>query len=1788
MTDQTVTLRITADAKGVVTGVAVAKRELDGIGAESERSGRRASAALVETEKSALSVGNVLANVRRQVIGFFGAFASIQGVRTLAHLADQYSNIRGQLQLVTRSQAELARAESEVFAISQRTSTALASTAELYARLTRSTGEYGISQDRNLRLSETINRTFIVSATAAASQANAVTQLTQAFAGGVLRAEEFNSIIENSPRLAQALADGMGVGVGKLRQLVNDGKVGVKEMVDALENQAAVVEQEFNRMPLTIERAWTRIGNAVLQYVGQGDQASGTSRDIAEAMAWVAENIDRVIRTAVTLAKVLATVYGAKLLYAAAAYTMELVRQTAATTALIAAQSGWAATTASSFKNAQKNIGALGIALNVVGAAVVGWQIGTYLRDEFLFVRLAGIALVEALLVAWERIKQGALLAWEVIKHGFNLFVDAAKRGVAMVIDAIGLLMNAKGDIAGGAVMGQIADNMRAGIEPAESLAEKLGAVNTQANAQVAAIRATMSELVDYEIAADAAGAATKDAGDEAKESAANIVTLGAGLGEASDEGAKFLESLQEQIDTYGLAGTAALRYEANSLALTAAQRDQANALIDQLDEWDKLADVLDKAASALDQLRGMHQGLDDELADMRAELGGASKAQLEFNRTQREAARAYAIAAAAMDPSAAKAYADVIEKAREKLSLQTQIEDAETLQDIFDDMGSGDSFDNLIEKIERVEEAMRKACDPENAKALEEALNKLEFQKAGAQLEQSASAVADGLRSLQSMSEEGSRSYQAMEIAIQAANIAAGIGAIMNQGMGDPYTAFARMAAMAAMVAQMVDGIKNFAGGGFSDTAAQRQERQGTGSVLGNAEAKSESAANSLEIVADATTELVGINRGMLRALIALQDGLAGAAGMLARGAGDAEFGDLAVGQNSFWTAGDTFGILGGKSKITDMGIIIMGGALTEMLESISVGAYQEVQSRSWAFGSTHTREGITDVSDEFGRQFQMIIGSIVDTVREGALALGILPDEIEAALAAYRVEEIRISLKDLSAEEQQAELAAVFSELFDGLAGTIVPFIEQFQQVGEGLGETLVRVATGVQVTQEAMRQLGFQLDETDPERFAQASEGLMALTGGIEGFISGMSSFMGNFATDAHLFEVASTALTSAFEQAGLAVPATRDAMFALMQTFDATTIEGREHIATLLRLADVADQYYNLLEEQVSEANEYLESIGLATGAASAFTRELIDIHANGQRAAEAAHTIAIAQGRQGASAVQLARITQWTADQMAAAWRRLQQQTADIIADLYGGIPGSLDAITARIAELESSFGSGIADVADAGADMFAAWLSGIQSINDYLDSMLLGDLSALSPEEQLAEAQRQLLAMQARALGGDTDALNRLPQMADAFLRLLQGSAASGADYNTGFQWVRDLLQSVVDMPNPHQQSLVPDSIELVPSAELTALYAARDALQAEAEAERRRGLAQQLAENLRDMATIRDVPILDMVAMQNVSLTALAADLGVNLQDLTTRSVEALGGMAATLGLSLGQLTAALGISLTDLAAGLTGLTDRLGIDLAAMTAESTQMLAALAASMGSDLSELATALSLDLGAMTDAQSLVYQALAAEIGSLPAEQSALLLPLLEAITDATREGDPTASIAALEDAINLLAPDIRTQLAPYLAGVFPADALQDLDYLEDLRDIATSQLDMLGLIRDNLKAANTGAGVPSYAVGTGYVPRTGLAMIHEGEAIIPAPFASWMRENGLPTGGGNDERVVVELRAIRERIESLERSNAQGHGQTAATVRDEEGKARVQRDDIQRRAADAGRGRAQ
>ncbi|MBA8886165.1 phage-related minor tail protein [Dokdonella fugitiva] len=883
-----------------------------------------------------------------------------------------------------------------------------------------------------------------------------------------------------------------------------------------------------------------------------------------------------------------------------------------------------------------------------------------------------------------------------------------------------------------------------------------------------------------------------------------------------------------------GLEAEASAHADANAARERAAQTHQANADAIKREQ----AAIVSKLASDARYEQSLLRMTDRERA-----VAEAQRHATEYYKQNEAAFKAQGVTLEQLTAQQAKAAGVTFDLA----------EQAANLNQVLSQFGEVDPFTKLVESIKQVGEELTTATDPKRVEALQRALGNMRQSMVVGVVQTSQEA----LRGIQSLTEEGSRSFQALQIAIDALTVVQGIAAIVNQGMGDPYTAIPRMIAMAAMIAKLGVNIKGFTGGGSNPahSAEYRQALQGTGSVLGDEKAKSESIAKATEITANATEQLVGINRGMLDALRSLQRALGAAGNQLARGAANAEFPGLQdstrglLGLDPLGSAltsdpiGGAIGsfLWGGSQKVIDQGIQIAGGRLTDMLNSIVVGAYQTVKTDGGLFGSDSTKDQFGAVSADFSRQFQLVIGSIVDTVREGAKALGVLPADVEAAIAAYNVEATKISLEGLSAEDQQKALEAVFSKIFDGLAGAVVPFIDQFQKVGEGLGETLVRVATEVQVTQEAFKQLGIAVAETDPEKFAQIADGLVEATGGIDAFISGLNSFVSKFSSDAHQLDVNSQALVSAFGQANLTLPQTREGMLALMQSLDATTEQGREQIATLLRLSDVADQYY-------SQLDAFSKQLGLSQS--GELKRQLTSIH-------DSAVALSQALQRAGASSDQLQRIATAAFDRMREAIEAVRSAAQESAFELGLTNAGSLDQVNAEVDRLK-----GIADAAKGSMHGFGSAIEDAANRARDAINLLLGDKSPLNDQRKLEVARQGLVA------GTVTQ---------DQFLEIARRLYATTSQFTREFEFAQR-YPGAGQARSPGGGGGGSPGLTGEQQARLTDLLKQQQELQAQSDLVRYRELAQQYAQ----LADVDKKSFIDELKGAGIDLTKFAQGLGL------------------------------------------------------------------------------------------------------------------------------------------------------------------------------------------------------------------------------------------------------------------------------------------------------------------
>lgn len=207
--------------------------------------------------------------------------------------ADAYTNMTARLSLVTKSVRELTNAQEALFSVAQRTRIDLQETTTLYTRLAGSTEALGVSQGELVGVTEAINKALVISGTSAASAQAALVQLGQAFASGVLRGEELNSVLEQAPRLARAIADGLGVPIGKLRQMGADGEITAEKLFRALQNSSAALTAEFEKMPVTVGGATTQVINSLTALIGTIDKLTGSSSTVGGWVSQTSKDFDR-------------------------------------------------------------------------------------------------------------------------------------------------------------------------------------------------------------------------------------------------------------------------------------------------------------------------------------------------------------------------------------------------------------------------------------------------------------------------------------------------------------------------------------------------------------------------------------------------------------------------------------------------------------------------------------------------------------------------------------------------------------------------------------------------------------------------------------------------------------------------------------------------------------------------------------------------------------------------------------------------------------------------------------------------------------------------------------------------------------------------------------------------------------------------------------------------------------------------------------------------------------------------------------------------------------------------------------------------------------------------------------------------------------------------------------------------------------------------------------------------------------------------------------------------------
>ncbi|HEM7134485.1 TPA: phage tail tape measure protein [Providencia rettgeri] len=239
-------------------------------------------------ERAAESTDAFSASLKRMAATAAGALS----ISAVLKYSDSWMILSNKLANATKASETQLEVMKRVFDISQETRASLDGTATLYARLERGTREYGTSASELAKLTTIINQGFAVSGATAQEAENAIIQLSQGIASGVLRGEEFNSVAEQGSRLMVALADSLGVNIGQLRAMAAQGKLTNDVVVNGLLSQGDAIAKEFANTTATLSQGLLIANNNLTKFLGDNELIKSFSAGLRDLAVSGSENLE--------------------------------------------------------------------------------------------------------------------------------------------------------------------------------------------------------------------------------------------------------------------------------------------------------------------------------------------------------------------------------------------------------------------------------------------------------------------------------------------------------------------------------------------------------------------------------------------------------------------------------------------------------------------------------------------------------------------------------------------------------------------------------------------------------------------------------------------------------------------------------------------------------------------------------------------------------------------------------------------------------------------------------------------------------------------------------------------------------------------------------------------------------------------------------------------------------------------------------------------------------------------------------------------------------------------------------------------------------------------------------------------------------------------------------------------------------------------------------------------------------------------------------------------------------
>lgn len=332
---------------------------------------------LAESQNRASTSSNSLI---RQLKNLFGAYIGIQGIKSLFNLSDTFASNTARLNMMNDGLLTTEQLTDRIYEAAQRSRGSYQATTDMVAKLGTLAGDAFSSTSEIVDFAEQLNKQIALSGASTQAAEAAMLQLTQAMSSGLLRGEELNSILEQTPTIAQTIADYMGVTTGKMRELASEGAITGEVVKNALLSAAGETNAAFASMPMTWGQVWTGLINTIQK----------ASEPILKVINAIANNMDTLKPIFIGVATAIGVYAAAMAIYNAVTW-LSVAANRALAVSLLANPIMWIA-----------------IAIGVIIGLIVKW-----------------VQSIGGLKVAWLTVVDVLLYAWETVKIGFMTGVYA-------------------------------------------------------------------------------------------------------------------------------------------------------------------------------------------------------------------------------------------------------------------------------------------------------------------------------------------------------------------------------------------------------------------------------------------------------------------------------------------------------------------------------------------------------------------------------------------------------------------------------------------------------------------------------------------------------------------------------------------------------------------------------------------------------------------------------------------------------------------------------------------------------------------------------------------------------------------------------------------------------------------------------------------------------------------------------------------------------------------------------------------------------------------------------------------------------------------------------------------------------------------------------------------------------------------------------------------------------------------------------------------------------------------